>query len=176
MVFASCGEREPAPEALVRSPQATWTMTEADDARWMREALAEARRALAEGEVPVGAVVVRAGEVIGRGHNALIGSQDPTAHAEVLALREAALKADNYRLVDATLYATVEPCVMCCGAALHARVARVVFGASDPKAGAVVSLYRLLEDPGLNHCAEVLGGILAEECGALLRTFFESRR
>lgn len=151
-------------------------MIEADDARWMREALAEARRALAEGEVPVGAVVVRDGEVIGRGHNALIGSQDPTAHAEVLALREAALKAGNYRLLDTTLYATVEPCVMCCGAALHARVARVVFGALDPKAGAVVSLYRLLEEPRLNHRVEVLGGILAEECGALLRTFFEFRR
>lgn len=151
-------------------------MIEADDARWMRETLAEARRALAEGEVPVGAVVVRDGEVIGRGHNALIGSQDPTAHAEVLALREAALKAGNYRLLDTTLYATVEPCVMCCGAALHARVARVVFGALDPKAGAVVSLYRLLEEPRLNHRVEVLGGILAEECGALLRTFFEFRR
>lgn len=142
----------------------------------MLEALAEARDALAGGEVPVGAVVVRDGEVIGRGHNAMIGSRDPTAHAEVVALREAARKAGNYRLVGTTLYATVEPCPMCCGAALHARVSRVVFGAVDPKAGGAVSLYRLLEDPRLNHRAEVLGGVLAEECGALLRSFFESRR
>ena len=147
-----------------------------EDARWMREALAEARRGLAEGEVPVGAVVVRDGEVIGRGHNASIGQHDPTAHAEVLALREGARKAGNYRLPGATLYATVEPCPMCCGTVLQARVSRVVFGAADPKAGAAVSLYRLLEDPRLNHRAELLGGVLAEECGALLRVFFELRR
>jgi len=151
-------------------------MSEAADAEWMREALAEARQALAKGEVPVGAVVVRDGEVIGRGRNALIGSRDPTAHAEVLALREAARKSGNYRLPGATLYATVEPCPMCSGAALQARVFRVVFGAPDPKAGGLVSLYRLLEDPRLNHHAEVRGGVLAEECGALLSAFFESRR
>lgn len=151
-------------------------MSQAPDARWMLEALAEARQALAEGEVPVGAVVVRDGEVVGRGHNASIGQQDPTAHAEVLAIREAAVAAGNYRLPGAVLYATVEPCAMCCGAALHARVSRVVFGAMDPKAGAAASLYRLLEDPRLTHCAEVRGGVLAEECGALLRMFFESRR
>jgi len=142
----------------------------------MQEALAEARRALADGEVPVGAVVVRDGEVIGRGHNTSIRQHDPTAHAEVQAIREAALKIGNYRLEDATLYATVEPCPMCGGAVLHARVSRVVFGAEDPKAGALVSLYRLLEDPRLNHRAEVAGGVLAEECGALLREFFDSRR
>jgi tRNA(adenine34) deaminase len=151
-------------------------MSEAADARWMREALAEAREALAEGEVPVGAVVVQDGEVIGRGRNALIGSRDPTAHAEVLALREAARKSGNYRLPGSTLYATVEPCPMCSGAALQARVSRVVFGAPDPKAGGLVSLYRLLQDPRLNHWAEVRGGVLAEECSALLRAFFESRR
>lgn len=150
-------------------------MTEAD-ARWMREALAEARQALAEGEVPVGAMVVRDDEVLGRGRNAMISSQDPTAHAEVLALREAARKVGNYRLPGATLYATVEPCPMCCGAALHARVSRVVFGAPDPKGGAAMSLYRLLEDPRLTHRAEVESGVLAEECGAVLRAFFESRR
>ncbi|MBI4608021.1 MAG: nucleoside deaminase [Candidatus Rokubacteria bacterium] len=142
----------------------------------MREALGEARRALAEGEVPVGAVVVRDGELIGRGRNAPIGQKDPTAHAEVLALREAALAAGNYRLPGAVLYATVEPCAMCCGAALHARVSRVVFGVGDPKAGAAESLYRLLGDPRLNHRAEVAGGVRAEECGALLREFFDSRR
>ncbi len=147
-----------------------------EDARWMREALAEARRALDAGEVPVGALVVRDGAVIGRGRNSPVGQQDPTAHAEVLALREAARKVGNYRLPGATLYATMEPCPMCCGAALQARVTRVVFGAADPKAGAAVSLYRLLEDPRLNHRAEVLGGVLADECGALLRRFFESRR
>ncbi len=152
------------------------TVSKGLDPGWMREALVEARRALTEGEVPVGAVVVQDGEVLGRGHNASIGQRDPTAHAEVLALREAALKAGNYRLPGATLYATVEPCPMCCGAALQARVARVVFGVADPKAGAAVSLYRLLEDPRLNHRAELLGGVLAEECGALLRAFFESRR
>jgi len=151
-------------------------MSRGDDARWMRGALVEAERALAAGEVPVGAVVVRRGELLGRGHNASVSQQDPTAHAEVLALREAALNAGNYRLVGATLYATVEPCPMCCGAALQARVDRVVFGAVDPKAGAAGSLYRLLEDPRLNHRAEVQGGVLAEECGALLRAFFESRR
>lgn len=150
-------------------------MTEAD-ACWMQEALAEARQALAEGEVPVGAVVVRDDELLGRGHNAVISSQDPTAHAEVLALREAARKVGNYRLPGATLYATVEPCPMCCGAALHARVSRVVFGAPDPKGGAAMSLYRLLEDPRLTHRAEVESGVLAEECGAVLRAFFESRR
>lgn len=150
-------------------------MTEAD-ACWMQEALAEARQALAEGEVPVGAMVVRDDEVLGRGRNAVISSQDPTAHAEVLALREAARKVGNYRLPGATLYATVEPCPMCCGAALHARVSRVVFGAPDPKGGAAMSLYRLLEDPRLTHRAEVESGVLAEECGAILRAFFESRR
>ena len=148
----------------------------AEDARWMREALAEARRALDAGEVPVGAGVVRDGELIGRGRNASIGQKDPTAHAEVLALREAALAAGNYRLPGATLYTTVEPCAMCCGAVLQARVSRVVFGAVDQKAGAAESLYRLLGDPRLNHRAEVVGGVLAEECGALLREFFDSRR
>ena len=142
----------------------------------MRAALVEARRALAEGEVPVGAVVVRAGLVIGRGHNQPIALSDPTAHAEVLALREAALKAGNYRLPGATLYVTVEPCPMCCGAALLARVDRVVYGAPDPKSGSVASLYRLLDDPRLNHRARVEGGVLGEECRELLLTFFEAKR
>ena len=151
-------------------------MSEADDTEWMREALAEARRALAEGEVPVGAVVVRDDEVIGRGHNAPVGSQDPTAHAEVLALREAAQKAGNYRLPGATLYVTVEPCPMCCGAALLARLGRVVYGTPDPKSGGAVSLYRLLDDQRLNHRARVEGGVLGEECRELLTAFFETKR
>jgi tRNA(adenine34) deaminase len=144
--------------------------------RFMREALGEARLALAAGEVPVGAVVVSAGEVIGRGRNAPISLNDPTAHAEALALRDAARKIGNYRLPGATLYVTVEPCPMCAGACLQSRVARVVFGALDSKAGAAVSLYRLLEDSRLPHRAEVLGGVLAEECGALLQAFFRQKR
>src|SRR3990167_8644141 len=128
------------------------------DERFMREALAEARRALAAGEVPVGAVVVLGGEVIARAHNAPIALADPTAHAEVLALREAGRKTGNYRLTGATLYVTVEPCPMCCGAALHARVARVVYGAADPKAGAVESLHRLLDDARFNHRVAVTSG------------------
>jgi tRNA(adenine34) deaminase len=147
----------------------------ADD-DFMRAALAEARQGMAEGEVPVGAVVVLAGEIVGRGHNAPVAQADPTAHAEVVALREAARKVGNYRLTGATLYATVEPCPMCCGAALHARLARLVYGAADPKAGAVDSLYRLLGDPRLNHRVVTQGGVLGAESAALLREFFESRR
>ena len=146
------------------------------DEAFMREALAEARRALAEGEVPVGALVVESGLVTGRGHNRPIALSDPTAHAEVLALREAALKAGNYRLTGATLYVTVEPCPMCCGAALLARVDRVVYGAPDPKSGSVASLYRLLDDPRLNHRARVEGGVLGEECRVLIAQFFETKR
>jgi tRNA(adenine34) deaminase len=147
-----------------------------DDDAFMREALAEARRALGEGEVPVGAVVVVDGAVVGRGHNAPIALADPTAHAEVLALRAAARALGNYRLPGATLFATVEPCAMCCGAALHARVRRVVFGALDPKAGAVVSLHRLLDDARLNHRIAARGGVRAGESAALLREFFSTRR
>lgn len=149
---------------------------QASDMGFMLEALAEARKALAAGEVPVGAVVVLTGEVIGRGHNQPIGLSDPTAHAEVLALREAGLKVGSYRLAGATLYVTAEPCPMCCGAALLARVARLVYGAADPKAGAAHSLYRLLDDPRLNHRATVEGGVLEEEAKALLTAFFEAKR
>jgi tRNA(adenine34) deaminase len=146
------------------------------DESFMREALDEARRGAEAGEVPVGAVVVMDGVVVGRAHNAPIALGDPTAHAEVLALRAAAEKTRNYRLSGATLYATMEPCPMCCGAALHARVARVVYGAADPKAGAVDSLYRLLDDPRMNHRAETRGGVLAAEAAQLLSRFFETRR
>ena len=142
----------------------------------MREALDEARRGLAAGEVPVGALVVMEGAVVARAHNEPVALADPTAHAEVLALRKAGHARGNYRLTDATLYATVEPCPMCCGAALHARVARVVYGARDPKAGAVESLYRLLSDERMNHRVPVRGGVLADESAALLREFFETRR
>jgi len=142
----------------------------------MREALDEARQGMAGGEVPVGAVVVLDGAVVARAHNAPIALVDPTAHAEVLVLREAARKAGNYRLPGATLYATVEPCAMCCGALLQARVARLVYGAPDPKAGAVASLHRLLDDARLNHRVEVRGGVLAEASAGLLREFFDTRR
>ena len=142
----------------------------------MREALAEAERGTMAGEVPVGAVVVVEGVIVGRAHNAPIALSDPTAHAEVLALREAARKAGNYRLPGATLYVTLEPCAMCCGAALQARIARVVYGARDPKAGAVESLHRLLDDARLNHRVSAVGGVLASESAALLRAFFDTRR
>lgn len=142
----------------------------------MRQALDEAQRGFDAGEVPVGAAVVIGGQIVGRAHNAPLALSDPTAHAEVLALRAAGTKVGNYRLTGATLYATVEPCVMCCGAALHARVIRVVYGAADVKAGGVSSLYRLLDDARLNHRAVAQGGVLAEESAALLRRFFETRR
>jgi tRNA(adenine34) deaminase len=149
---------------------------EAEDARRMELALGEARRAEAAGEVPVGAVVVLDGQVIGRGHNRVIATSDPTAHAELVALRDAAQAAGNYRLPGADLYTTVEPCPMCCGAALNARVARVVYGASDPKAGAARTLYRLLEDARLNHQVTVVAGVRSAECGALLSAFFQKKR
>ena len=142
----------------------------------MREALDEAQRSFDAGEVPVGAVVVIGERIVGRAHNAPRALSDPTAHAEVLALRVAGAKLGNYRLTGATLYATVEPCVMCCGAAVHARVTRVVYGAVDVKAGGVESLYRLLNDARLNHRAVAHGGVLADESAALLRRFFETRR
>jgi tRNA(adenine34) deaminase len=148
----------------------------ASDEGFMREALAEARKALAAGEVPVGAIVVQAGEVIGRGHNQPVGLSDPTAHAEVLALREAGLKLGNYRLPGAALYVTVEPCQMCCGAVLLARLERVVYGVREPKSGAAESLYRLLDDPRVNHRTTVEGGVLEEDCRALLTVFFEVKR
>jgi tRNA(adenine34) deaminase len=151
-------------------------MAEPEDERFMDLALDEARAALAAGEVPVGAVVVLDGRVIGRGHNQPLGLKDPTAHAEVLALRAAAQVMGNYRLGGADLYATVEPCAMCCGAAVLARVARVVYGAPDPKAGAARTLYRLLEDARLNHQAAVRGEVRGEESAALLREFFQAKR
>ena len=146
------------------------------DEELMAEALAEARRGFEAGEVPIGALVVAGGEIVARAHNAPITLADPTAHAEILALREAARAQGNYRLTGATLYATVEPCPMCCGAALHARVDRLVYGAPDPKAGAVDSLYRLLDDARFNHRIATRGGVRSEEAASLLRTFFAARR
>jgi len=144
--------------------------------QWMQRALALAARAATEGEVPVGAVVVSDNDVIGEGWNRPIAAHDPTAHAEMVALRAAAAEIGNYRLTGTTLYVTLEPCVMCAGAIHHARVGRVVFGAYDPKAGAAGSVFDVVETDRLNHRVEVMGGVMAEECGALLRTFFERRR
>lgn len=148
----------------------------ADHERWMTLALEEAARGAEAGEVPVGAVVVMGDRLVSRAHNAPISLADPTAHAEVLALRAAARETGNYRLTGATLYATVEPCVMCCGAAVHARIERLVYGAADPKAGAVQSLYRLLDDARLNHRVEVVAGVLGPACGATLSEFFRAKR
>ena len=139
-------------------------------------ALAEAQKAQAAGEVPVGAVILSEGNVIGKGFNRPISGNDPTAHAEIVALRDAAQHQQNYRLSNATLYCTVEPCMMCAGAIIHARIARVVFGTPDPKAGAAGSIYNVLTDPRLNHRVEVLSGIREDECAALLRQFFSARR
>ena len=142
----------------------------------MREAQREAREALAAGEVPVGAVVVMDGRVVGAGFNQPIGRADPTAHAEIVALRVAAREVGNYRLTRATLYVTVEPCVMCVGAIVHARVGTLVYGASEPKAGAVRSAMRALDHPALNHRVEVIEGVLDEECGQIMQDFFRDRR
>ena len=150
-------------------------MTETDEA-FMREALALARQAGAAGEVPVGAVVVKNGTVIGNGYNAPISSRDPTAHAEVRALREASARLENYRLVGCDLYVTLEPCAMCAGAIMHARIRRVIYGAADPKTGACGSVVDLFAERRLNHHTEVTSGVLAAECGALLSVFFAGRR
>ena len=148
----------------------------AEDEKFMRAALEEAKVAARVNEVPVGAVVVRNGDIIGRGLNRPIQDSDPTAHAEIMALRAAAASAENYRLNDATLYVTLEPCPMCVGAMLNARIARLVFGAYDPKAGAAGSVVDLCDVRQLNHQIEVNGGLLEEKCGSLLRKFFASRR
>ncbi|MBN8476146.1 tRNA adenosine(34) deaminase TadA [Sulfuritalea sp.] len=147
-----------------------------NDVHFMGLALDLAREAGALGEVPVGAVVVLEGEVVGRGFNRPIDRHDPTAHAEVMALRDAASRLGNYRLPGCTLYVTLEPCVMCAGAIMHARVAQVVFGARDPKTGAAGSVVDLFAEARLNHHATITGGVLADDCGSLLSSFFAARR
>ncbi len=147
-----------------------------NDETYMRLALELAGQAAAAGEVPVGALVVRDGEIIGRGHNQPIGQADPAAHAEVMALRDAGRRVGNYRLAGCELYVTLEPCVMCTGAIMHARIGRVVFGARDPKTGACGSVVNLFADSRLNHHAEVKGGVMAEEAAAMLQAFFAERR
>jgi len=143
---------------------------------YMRAALDEARQAFDAGEVPVGAVVVLGGEIVGRGFNQPISANDPTAHAEVVALRAAARSLGNYRLVGTTLYVTIEPCLMCVGAMVHARVGTLVFGALEPKAGAIASSCQAHELPSLNHRIEVVEGVLDEECRAIIQEFFKTRR
>jgi len=152
------------------------TALSATDTHWMEQALSLAQRAQQRGEVPVGAVVVRAGRIIGRGGNSPIVASDPTAHAEIAALREAALAAGNYRLPDCDLYVTLEPCAMCAGAIMHARIARLVFGARDPKTGACGSVVDLFADRRLNHHTSVRGGVAADACSAMLSAFFAARR
>lgn len=169
-------------EADTRTARMTWQgnslhNSPMNDAHFMGIALDLAREAGAAGEVPVGAVVVSAaGELIGRGRNQPLGWHDPTAHAEIVALRDAALSMQNYRLPGCALYVTLEPCAMCAGAIMHARLARVVFGASDPKTGVAGSVLNLFAEPRLNHHTEATGGVLAQECGQLLSSFFAARR
>ena len=142
----------------------------------MQQAISQAHNAWALGEVPVGALVIKDGEIIATGFNQPIGTHDPTAHAEIMALRAAAAIVGNYRLPGCELYVTLEPCAMCAGAMMHARLARVVFGASDPKTGVCGSIVNLFEQEKLNHHTEVIGGVMADECGKLLKEFFAARR
>ena len=147
-----------------------------NDEDYMRAALEQARQAGACDEVPVGAVVVLDGEIVGRGFNQPLGRHDPTAHAEIMALRDAATRLGNYRLPGCALYVTLEPCVMCSGAIMHARIARVVYGARDPKTGVAGSVLDLFAEPRLNHHATIEGGLLADDCGRMLSSFFAARR
>ena len=146
------------------------------DEAFMREALALARQAAEAGEVPVGAVVVKDGAVVGRGHNRPVSGRDPTAHAEIMAMRDAATRLGNYRLTGCELYVTLEPCAMCAGAIMHARIVRLVYGAADPKAGACGSVINLFADSRLNHHAVAVGGVMADGAGKLLQDFFSARR
>jgi tRNA(adenine34) deaminase len=151
-------------------------VTEEDHKHWMQRALELADRAAAQDEVPVGALVVRDGEILGEGWNQVISARDPSAHAEIVALRAAASRVENYRLPGATLYVTLEPCTMCAGAMVHARIQQLVFAALEPKAGVVCSRCRLLDEPRFNHRVEWEGGVLAEESTARLQSFFKARR
>ncbi len=163
-------------KVVATPPESSGREVEAPHAGFMRLALEQAQAAHLAEEVPVGAVVVVDGEVVGSGHNQPVGLQDPTAHAEIVALRAAARRLENYRLTGATLYVTVEPCMMCVGAMVHARIETVVFGTPEPKAGALVSTQRAHEHPALNHRLQVVGGVLEDECRELVQTFFRDRR
>jgi tRNA(adenine34) deaminase len=151
-------------------------MQPGEDAVWMELALEQAALAAASGEVPVGALVIKDGEIIGQGHNRNLLDSDPTAHAEIIALRQAAARLGNHRLTGCTMVATIEPCSMCAGALIHARIARLVYGASDPKAGAAGSTLQVINHPSLNHRMEVTAGVLAEKCSEILQKFFRQKR
>ncbi len=146
------------------------------DTSWMQLALEQARLAAEVGEVPVGALIVKDGEIIGQGHNRNLLDNDPTAHAEIVALRQAGARLGNHRLTGCVMFATIEPCAMCAGAMIHARLDRLVYGASDPKAGAAGSLLQVLNHPGLNHCMEIAPGVLAGKCSEILQEFFRTKR
>ena len=147
-----------------------------DDDYWMSQALAQAKKAAFKGEVPVGAIVVLNNEIIGKGFNQPISSCDPTAHAEIVALRDAAKKTSNYRIIEASLYVTLEPCTMCAGAMIHSRIKRLIYGASEPKAGVINSQTSLLDAPYFNHKIEVVAGVCSDECSEIISTFFVKRR
>ena len=172
-LFSSCYAARGVPAPAL--PNIANMMSEQDTA-WMQQALAEARAAAIAGEVPIGAILVRDGEAIARAHNRTITDCDPTAHAEMIALRAAAQVLKNYRLTGATLYVTAEPCAMCAGAMIQARVARVVYGCKEPKGGAAESCFSIFDHPMVNHRVEVLGGVLADECTRVLQEFFQARR
>ncbi|HEV7673500.1 MAG TPA: tRNA adenosine(34) deaminase TadA [Candidatus Angelobacter sp.] len=152
------------------------SMPSGEDAAWMELALDQAQLAAAAGEVPVGALVIKDGEILGRGYNRNLLDNDPTAHAEIVALRQAAARMGNHRLVGCTMVATIEPCSMCAGALIHARIARLVYGATDPKAGAAGSTVQVINHPSLNHRMEVTAGVLAGKCSEILQKFFRQKR
>ncbi|MDP0560792.1 MAG: tRNA adenosine(34) deaminase TadA [Candidatus Endonucleobacter sp. (ex Gigantidas childressi)] len=152
------------------------TLADDCDSRWMNEALAEAREAALKGEVPVGAVVVFEGEIIGKAHNQSVSGCNPAGHAEILALQAAAKAINNYRLIGCDLFVTLEPCTMCAGAIIHSRIRRVVYGAAEPKAGAIDSVSQVLKQPQMNYLVASVGGVLAESCGEIISDFFKRRR
>jgi tRNA(adenine34) deaminase len=161
---------------MAETPKTTANMQSGEDATWMELALEQAQLAAAAGEVPVGALVIKDGEIIGRGHNRNLLDNDPTAHAEIVALRQAAARLGNHRLTGCVMVTTIEPCSMCAGALIHARIARLVYGTSDPKAGAADSLLQVINHPGLNHRMEVTAGVLADRCSEILQKFFRQKR
>jgi len=161
---------------MAETQKNTENMPSGDDAAWMELALEQSQLAAAAGEVPVGALVIKDGEMVGRGHNRNLLDDDPTAHAEIVALRQAGARLGNHRLTGCVMVATIEPCSMCAGALIHARIARLVYGASDPKAGAAGSVLQVINHPGLNHRMEVTAGVLAGKCSEVLQDFFRQKR
>ena len=161
---------------MPETPENPDFMRSRDDESWMEQALEQARMAAQAGEVPVGALVIKDGEIIGLGHNRNLLDHDPAAHAEIVALRQAAARLGNHRLTGCEMFVTIEPCAMCAGALVHARLARLVYGASDPKAGAAGSVLQVLNHPGLNHKMEIRSGVLAERCSEILQKFFREKR